>query len=271
MQSGSARAPLIIAGFAALATYVVAGHHGPIGFLQTVGLLHHHTASAKVVIDDDADTAQEKADEALEKADQARAKAEKAVATIPPIPPIPAIPALSEAASEMRDVAPFDKIEFTENTDATVEIGDTQSVKVTGSNINTDVHDGKLVISGHGAARIVVTVPHLRSLEANGASKVKLVGLKDSITIATHGPVQISATGTVDSADLTMDGPSKLAMAKLETKNMTIKLNGFGDAEVFATETLTANVNGVGHIRYLGDPHTVSNVHGLGSVEKLQS
>jgi hypothetical protein len=134
------------------------------------------------------------------------------------------------------------------------------------------VKDGKLVISGRGGAvRIVVTVPHLRSLEANGAAKVKLVGLKDPITIAAHGPVQISATGTVDSADLTMDGPSKLAMAKLETKNMTIKMNGLGDAEVFATETLTASVNGVGHVRYLGDPHTVAKVHGLGSVEKLQS
>jgi hypothetical protein len=145
-------------------------------------------------------------------------------------------------------------------------------VQVTGSHINTDVKDGKLVVSGRGgAARIVVTIPHLRSLEANGAAKVQLIGLKDSITIAAHGPVQISATGTVDSADLTMDGPSKLAMSKLETKNMTIKLNGLGDAEVFATETLTANVNGVGHVRYLGDPHTVANVHGMGSVEKLQS
>ncbi len=270
MQSGSARTPLIIAGVAALATYVIAGHHGPVGFLQTIGLLHHHTANAKVTIDADDD-----ADEALEKADRAQAKAEKAMAAIPPIPPVPAVPAIppvpGAAASEMREVAPFDKIEFTENADATVEIGDTQSVKVSGANINTDVNDGKLVVSGHGGARIVVTIPHLRSLEANGASKVKLVGLKDPITIAAHGPVQISATGTVDSADLTMDGPSKLAMTKLETKNMTIKLNGFGDAEVFATNTLNAEVHGVGHIRYLGDPHTVSQIHGLGSVEKLQS
>jgi hypothetical protein len=271
VQSGSARTPLIIAGFAALATYIIAGHHGPIGFLQTVGLLHHHTASAKVAIDTDDD-----ADEAQEKADRAMAKAEKAMATIPPVPAVPAIPPIPPlpgvaAANETREVAPFDRIELTENADATVEIGDTQSVKVGGSHINTEVKDGKLVISGNGGARIVVTVPHLRSLEANGASKVKLVGLKDPISISAHGPVQISATGTVESADLTMDGPSKLAMTKLETKNMTIKLNGFGDAEVFATDTLNAEVHGVGHIRYLGDPHTVSNIHGLGSVEKLQS
>jgi hypothetical protein len=266
VQSGSARVPLIIAGVAALATYAIAGHHGPIGFLQTVGLLHHHTASA--AIDDDSDTAQDKADEAQEKAERARAKAEEAIASIPAVPPVPDVP----GAGETREVAPFDKIELTDNSDTTVEIGDTQSVKVTGSNIDTDVKNGKLIVSSRGGAvRIVVTVPHLRSLEASGASKIKLVGLKDPITIAAHGPVRISATGTVESADLTMDGPSKLAMAKLETKNMTIKLNGLGDAEVFATETLTANVNGVGHIRYLGDPHTVSQIHGLGSVEKLQS
>ncbi len=269
MRSGSARAPLIIAGVAALATYAAIGHHGPIGFLRSVGLLHHHATSASIAIDDDEDEARDKADDAEAKAEQARAKAERAIAAIPPLPPIPPMP--SAASNETREVAPFDRIELTENADATVEIGDTQSVRVTGSDINTNVRDGKLVISGHGGARIVVTVPHLRSLEANGTSTVNLVGLKDPITIAAHGPVQISATGTVDSADLTMDGPSKLAMTKLETKNMTIKLNGFGDADVFATETLTASVNGVGHIRYLGDPHTVSNVHGLGSVEKLQS
>lgn len=279
MQSGSARTPLIIAGVAALATYVAFGQHGPVGFLKSVGLMHRdHTAIAKITIDtdDDADAAQAKADEAQAKADRALAKAEKTMAAVPPIPPIPAIPPIPPvpgvtATDETRDVAPFDKIEFTENADATIEIGDTQSVRVSGANINTEVKDGKLVISGHGGARIVVTVPHLRSLEANGASKVKLVGLKDPITIAAHGPVQISATGNVESADLTMDGPSKLSMTKLETKNMTIKLNGFGDAEVFATGTLTAEVHGVGHVRYLGDPHTVSQIHGLGSVEKLQS
>jgi hypothetical protein len=241
VQSGSARTPLIIAGFAALATYAVAGHHGPIGFLQTVGLLHHHTASASVTVDDDVDS---------DDAD-------------------------GQTASGPRQVAPFDRVVLTDNADATIEIGDTQTVNVTapnGKRVKTDVHDGKLVVSGHmSGAHIVVTVPHLQSLEANGTTKVTLIGLKDSIKIIAHGPVDLTASGMVDSADLTLDGPSKLSMKTLETRNMTIRLNGMGDAEVFATETLTADVNGVGHVRYLGDPHTVSNIHGLGSVEKLQS
>ena len=121
MQSGSARAPLIIAGVAALATYVAIGHHGPVGFLQTIGLLHHHTASANVMIDDDmaqdrADESQKRAERAQEKAQLAQAKAERAMAAIPPIPAIPALPPVPDVpgAIETREVAPFDKIELTE-------------------------------------------------------------------------------------------------------------------------------------------------------------
>ncbi len=232
---------MIIAGVAALATYIAVGHHGPVGFLQTVGLLHHHSASASVTADDDSDSDDSSA----------------------------------ESSTGVRQVADFDQIQFTGATDATVEIGDTQAVSVTaahGERVKTNVYGGKLVVTGHtSGAQIVVTVPHLRSIEASGASKIKLVGLKDPITIAAHGPVDLIATGAVDSADLTLDGPSKLSMKALQTKNMKIRLNGMGDAVVNATDTLTADVNGVGHVRYLGDPHTVANVHGLGSVEKLPS
>jgi hypothetical protein len=285
---------LIIAGAAALLTYLVVGHHGPIGFLRSVGLFHnHHSASAKVAIDTDdqdetdraqqkTDRAREKTDRELEKAERAKEKAEHALAAIPSVPPIPAIPPIppvppipGNSANEVRNVAPFDRVELSNNADATIEIGDAQSVNVAapdGARVKTEVHDGKLVVSGDGSAtHIVVTMPHLVALEANGAAKVRLTGLKDPIKIVAHGPVQLTAEGAVDSADLTMDGPSKLSLKDLKTKDMRITLNGMGDAEVFATDTLTAEVHGVGHVRYLGDPHTQSTIHGLGSVEKLQS
>jgi len=294
VQSGSARTPLIIAGVAAILTYGLVGQHGPIGFLKSIGLMHgDHTASAKVTIDTDdedaADRAQEKADRAQEKAERAREKAEAAlekakstlasVPAIPPVPPLPAIPPVPPVPGNeiggTRTVAPFDRIELSDNADATITIGDTLSVNVTAPDsdaVKTDVHDGKLVVSGRSSgAHIVVTMPHLVALEANGAAKIRLTGLRDPIKIAAHGPVKLTADGTVDSAELTMDGPSKLALKDLKTKDMKITLNGMGDAEVFATDTLTAEVHGVGHVRYLGDPHTQSTIHGMGSVEKLQS
>jgi hypothetical protein len=285
---------LIIAGIAAVLTYGIVGQHGPIGFLRSIGLTHgDHTASAKVTVDTDdedaSDRAQEKMDRAQEKADRAREKAElalekakntlAAIPAIPPIPPIAAIPPVPPVpgigAGEARNVAPFDRIELSNNADATITIGDTLSVNVTapdGENVTTDVHDGKLVVAGRSSgARIVVTMPHLLALEANGAAKIRLTGLKDPIKITAHGPVKLTADGVVDSAELTMDGPSKLSLKELKTKDMKITLNGMGDAEVFATDTLTAEVRGVGHVRYLGDPHTQSTIHGMGSVEKLQS
>ena len=162
-----------------------------------------------------------------------------------------------------------------DNAKATIAIGYTQSITVSSldgqsDKIATRVQDGKLHITGHGsAARVYVTIPHLHALQINGAGDVSLDGLRDPISIKTNGPVRLSASGVVDSADLVLNGPSKLLFTKLETKNMTIQLNGVGEAEVFATQNLNAEVHGIGHVRYLGDPHTVSTIRGLGSVERL--
>ena len=269
MQSGSARTPLIIAGIAALLTYAIAGQQTPFGFLHSIHLMNHRHASAKPDIAIPAmpaipalpadatqaakDAAQERADAAQQAADAHRETSE----------------------NNVRSLAPFDSVVIEDDADAAVTIGDTQSVSVSAPDgrvgqITTSVHDGKLVVSSHGTdAHVRVTVPHLRALQVNGAGQVSLDGLRDPITIKTNGPVHLSASGAVDSADLTLNGPSKLLLAKLETKNMTIRLNGVGDAEVCATQTLNADVHGIGRVRYLGDPKTVSTIHGLGSVEKL--
>ncbi len=255
MRSGAARTPLIIAGIAALLTYAIAGHQTPFGFLHKIRSLHHHYALAKPGQGGNAaEAATETQDEAARDAAEDRD---------------------SRSESETRSLAPFDSIVIDDNAKATIAIGDTQSITVSSPDgrsdkIVTRVEDGKLRITGHaGEALVRVTVPHLHALQINGAGDVSLDGLRDPISIKTNGPVHLSASGAVDSADLILNGPSKLLFTKLETKNMTIQLNGIGEAEVFATQNLNAEVHGIGQVRYLGDPHTVSIIRGLGSVERL--
>ena len=319
MQTGSGRAPLIIAIVAALITYVALGHQTPFGFLHNLG--HHKiTISTDKTADaaedarqeaadraqDAADRAQEEADRAQEQserrrelqeqanelkqqahelAEQARqlaqAGAEKAAAAIPPIPAIPsppappavpAAPAAPATDTEVRALEPFDSITIENSADATVTIGDKQSVMITGGigHTETNVHDGKLTVSGSmPGMRVAIIVPHLRALQVNGYGKVSLVGLRDPITIKANGAVQLWGSGTVDSANLVMNGPSKFQLDKLEAKNLTVQVNGVGDADVFATENLTADVKGVGHVRYHGDPHLVTRINGPGSVQRV--
>ena len=317
MQTGSGRAPLIIAIVAALITYIALGNQTPFGFL-------HHLGHHKITIDTDktadaaaearqaaldrvqeaADRAQEEADRAQEEQDNRReelrqradelkqraqelteqaqelaaAGAEKAVAAIPAVPAVPAPPGAPAAPAapgtdtEVRALETFDSITIENNADATVTIGDKQSVMITGAvgHTETNVHGGKLTISGSmPGMRVAIIVPHLRTLQVNGYGKVSLVGLRDPISIKANGAVQLWGSGTVESANLVMNGPSKFQLDKLEAKNLTVQVNGVGDADVFATENLTADVKGVGHVRYHGDPHLTTKINGPGTVQRV--
>jgi hypothetical protein len=304
VRSGAGRAPLIIAGVAALVTYAAFGEQTPFGFLH---LLHRHHPTITINTDKSADAAdksadaaedraQREADRAQERADRAqemrdraqelseRAKemaqtaTETAVAAIPAVPAIPAIPAVPALPAapttgfEVRELEPFDGVTIENNADVTVTIGDTQSVMLSGGigHVETGVHDGKLVVSGSTpGVRVAIVMPHLRALQVNGHGKVSLVGLRDPITIKANGAVELWGSGTVDSAELTMNGPSKFQLAKLEAKNMVVQVNGVGDADVYATENLVADVKGVGRVSYRGSPHLVTSIKGPGSVQHV--
>jgi hypothetical protein len=299
VRSGAGRAPLIIAGVAALVTYAAFGEQTPFGFLH---LLHRHHPTITINTDKSADAAdaaedrvQQEADRAQEQADRAqemrdraqelseRAKemaqtaVETATAAIPAIPAIPAVPPVPTVPSdsnEVRALEPFDGISIENNADVTVTIGETQSVMLTGGvgRTETRVHDGKLVVSGSApGVRVAIIMPHLRTLRVDGHGKVSLVGLRDPITIKANGAVELWGSGTVDSAELTMNGPSKFQLAKLEAKNIVVQVNGVGDADVNATENLVADVRGVGHVSYRGSPHLVTTIKGPGSVQHVAS
>ncbi len=308
MQTGSGRAPLIIAIVAAIITYAAFGTQTPFSILHHFG---HHKIS--ISTDKSADAAQEAADRAQEEADRAQDQSDRkqelqeqanalkqqakelaeqakelarngtetAAAAIPAIPAIPAPPvppaapaAPAEAGTDIdaRTLEPFDSIAIENNADVTITIGDKQSVMLTGSvgHVETGVHDGKLVVSGSTpGVRVAIIVPHLRALQVSGYGKVSLVGLRDPISIKANGAVQLWGSGTVESANLVMNGPSKFQLDKLEAKNLTVQVNGVGDAEVFATESLTADIRGVGHVRYRGDPHLVTKINGPGTVQRV--
>jgi hypothetical protein len=306
VQTGSGRAPLIIAIVAAIITYAAFGSQSPFSFLHHLG--HHKITvntdktadaaeDARQAAEDsaqaEADRAQEQVDRAQEMRDRAQEVKERAeelrqratelaqteaakaiAAATPPAPLVPpASPAAPSAGVEIRALDPFDSVTIENNADVTVTIGDAQSVTITGGgHTDTRVRDGKLTVSGSfPGVRVAIIMPHLHALQVNGYGKVSLVGLRDPITIKANGAVELWGSGAVDSAELVMNGPSKFQLAKLEAKNLTVEVNGVGDAEVYATDTLVADVKGVGHIRYRGDPHLVTKINGPGTVQRVAS
>jgi len=320
VQTGSGRAPLIIAIVAALVTYAAFGPQTPFGFLHRFG--HHKITISTDKSADAAEDARQKAEDARQAAEDrvqeardraqegadrvqeindrtqemqeraqelgqratelAQAAGERAVEAVKPFaapdapaaPAPPAPPAAPGADSEVPGLDSFDSVTLENNASATITIGDRQSVRVSGGmgRTETRVHDGKLIISGSiPGVKVAITVPHLKALEVNGVGKVSLEGLRDPVAIKANGAIKLSASGTVDSAQLVLNGPSKFDVARLQAKNVTVEVNGVGDADVYATENLVADVKGVGHIRYRGDPHLVTKINGPGTVQRLAS
>ncbi len=238
MQSNNARTPLLLAGAAALLTYLLAGHVSvfDIGRLAS----RHHKS---VVFDDRMVTQQRQ----LPDFDGIVLR-NGANITI----------AVSEgAAVELAaDQGAIDRI-VTRVEDGKLIVEDKRAI-----------HTWSFGRQGP-VPRLTLTVPHLKSLRVDGFGAVSLTGLRDPIAITVNGPSTLHATGNVDSVDLTVNGPSDLRLAELRTKDLSIHLNGIGNVEVFATDNLTATVQGIGHVRYLGDPHLVQSIHGIGSIERM--
>jgi len=238
VRSGNTRLPLILAGLAATATFVHIGFSSPFDALRFGHLFRSTKAHVKTI---------------TATPDQAKAASD---------------------ASE-RSGGDFDEVDLENTAGATITIGDAASVDVIPSDDTThriikSVHNGKLVITGIGGrAHLAVTLPHLKTLRVDGPGDVTLVGLRDPLSITANGPSTLRASGTVDSLILTLNGPSTLSMAKLQAKNIEIRMNGGGDAQVFATQSLQAEVHGMGRVRYLGDPQTVTKVNGNGSISPL--
>jgi hypothetical protein len=268
MRSGDTRIPLIVAGVSAGIAYLVIGSSSPFDLLH---YLHRdaHKHDSAVVQTADFVPAVRAAEEAA-RAEEARAEAKEEKARADEAR---AEAGLAKSPTQVRVVEDFSAIELDSESATTIRIGDKPSVVVTEApdgpeRVLTHVRDGRLVVTG-GHASVEITVPHLHKLQVNRAGSITLAGLRDPLAITINGVASLTASGAVDQLDLVLNGASKLEFAALEAKNVSIRMNGVSEANVFATETLSAEMHGPGRVRYLGEPHVTSNATWPGTVAPI--
>lgn len=127
-----------------------------------------------------------------------------------------------------------------------------------------------LVVAGSGTIRaksLATTDKGPLSIVLPGSGDVtvdKLTAGALKLTLAGSGDVTLGGEAT--SQDVTLAGSGDYDAGSLKTSAATVKVNGSGEAEVYATETLTAEVNGSGDVTYHGQPKVQKTVHGSGSV-----
>ncbi len=84
----------------------------------------------------------------------------------------------------------------------------------------------------------------------------------------TNGSGDMSFSGRAEEADLSISGSGDIHCFGLTSKTASIKINGSGNADVYATRQLNLKINGSGDIRYKGGANVDSHINGSGSVTK---
>ena len=184
---------------------------------------------------------------------------------------------------DVRALSGFDSVTIAGNIRLDLKVGEAESVSFEGNEdtiraIETRVENNALIISqprgwyGHhgGTVRAHVTVPSLDRLAVSGSNRVTISGVrKGDSHITVNGSTRVTASGRLDSLQLTINGAGRADLKGMTVDDATVVVNGTGNVSLDVRKNLTATVNGVGNVRYSGAPeHVTSSVNGFGSVKR---
>lgn len=186
----------------------------------------------------------------------------------------------SDDVSESREVKIFTRILIEGAIDLKVEAGKKQRVQVVAdadhiSRVTTEVDGDTLVIAMDGRnwrnadVFVTITMKTLNGLVVQGAVDAELLNIDSKeFMIEVDGAADIAIAGKCGSADFQINGAGDLNAQDFECKNVSITINGAGDADVYASVSVVASINGVGDIDVYGSPSKVRpRISGIGEFE----
>ncbi len=113
-------------------------------------------------------------------------------------------------------------------------------------------------ISSNNPILVRITAPDISEIKASGASKVSIIGVKNSdLAIDQSGVSEVTATGETSKLKAELSGSSVLKARELRSENADLDVSGASRAHVFATSDLTAEASGASSVTYSGNPASV--------------
>jgi hypothetical protein len=114
-------------------------------------------------------------------------------------------------------------------------------------------------------------------LTSNGEFGIKLTGASDAkldlkapkVTADLTGAGSLALQGETKDLQLKGTGSSEMECFGMMAENVSVKITGAGDADVFASISLDVNVTGSGSVKYKGSPSVNQKISGAGSVKKV--
>ena len=191
----------------------------------------------------------------------------------------------AQATEETRSVAPFSTISNSGPVNLHIEVGQAQSVRVSGgddvvSDLQTEVVGNELRLHmrrdttsfnrNHDSLNVTITVPQLTAFTMGGAGETTITHMSgDSLEVRFGGAGSFKADGTVKNLMMHVGGVGSIDTRELHAETATISVGGVGSVKVWASQRLDASLGGVGSLTYYGDPKTVNTSGGgLGSISK---
>lgn len=130
--------------------------------------------------------------------------------------------------------------------------------------VQTEVVGGVLKIStnerinSHTPIRVRVSAPDIESIDASGACKVSLTGVKNSsLNIDTSGASKVNLNGSTAALTIDVSGASAVDAESLQAENANVGASGASKVTLFVTNRLVSEASGASKIAYLGNPASV--------------
>lgn len=183
--------------------------------------------------------------------------------------------------SEKRNVSSFDSVHLDGAFDVVIELQKKRGLEVSGDNniiphITTEVKGNRLHVTTNESIcskmelRVYIANNNVKEITSDGSSDIAVSGVKNrALTVSINGAGDFKASGSTGAFDARVSGSGNLDARKLHADEVTISIDGAGDADVYASKKLTASIDGSGDITYFGDPKEVTrSISGAGDIEK---
>jgi hypothetical protein len=186
------------------------------------------------------------------------------------------------AKTEVRTLAPFDRIDVAGAFEVTLVNGSAHKVTIEADDnlldaVSTDVFDNELKISSlrsfvsRSAMKVTVEGPQLKGLNVSGNAHVIASGLRGpSFALVGSGASTARLGGAMEFLKISLVGSGKIDALELVADKVEVEVLGSGTAEVHAVKTLSLMVIGSGTVRYKGEPKVSRNAIGRGKVEQVK-
>jgi len=192
---------------------------------------------------------------------------------------VPVLRGSGVAATRIRRVEPFNRVEMSAAGILRVDVGKPGSLMLHGDDnllglIRTKVEGGTLVISQEGTVtashglEIAASTPELVSISLSGAGDVAVSGVEArSFTADLAGAGRLDVDGRATQLKASLTGAGEVSLEHLLTRHATAVIIGAGAAHVYAIRSLDVTVSGMGRLDYRGDPARVTtHLSGTGAV-----